>query len=717
MYRLAVYGKGGVGKSAVSSNLSYLLSLRGHKVLHIGCDPKHDSTRLLTGGVPQRTFLDCMVEKEGSAVQEGENGISCVECGGAEPGIGCAGKGMTAMFSYMEDHTPEGTDIRVCDVLGDVVCGGFSVPMRRNNVDGILIVVSEEFMALYAANNILRGIANLNGTPCVLGLILNSRDPQDRARAESFSAASGVPIIAEISRSSLFSRAEAAGRALCALFPDSEPAHQLNALADAAERAMAGELKGVKASPLSDRAMTQIAAGQPVTDTSGAGTRKTCGFDSYDSERGISYRGRFVMPACTSHGAFELLSGIGDAAVVMHGPRNCAFLDEYAWERETYWTSFSRGGPRACNIYSSGLDGLSSFAGDAEALRNAVMRAYADGFRWIFVVRTCASEILGSDLQSIIDDMHLEDAHVIVIPSDRKFLGSKWGCFGGAAGVLADLVDWDREPVPGTAAMLGMGGSMASTAEGRAELDRVLGAFGLRRAAGFTDTARMEDILSVSEAQYLLQVEPRGLYSKIAGAVKEHREVRTVPFMHGMRGLEGWVKALSEMTGKAGEGEAFLAAERKRYEEGLSRLRPKAAGKRALIYSRSDFDLDWHIDVLQDLGMEAAEVAHWPANFVDRGEPPSEHPEIPRAEEVPLCALREEAEKVSADLIVSGDMRAGRAGLPWTGLGERYYGADGALDWAGRIVRSLHLPPEAVAYRSDGHAGCGAGNGPGGCCG
>ena len=432
MYRLAVYGKGGVGKSAVSSNLSYLLSLRGHKVLHIGCDPKHDSTRLLTGGVPQRTFLDCMVEKEGSAVQEGENGISCVECGGAEPGIGCAGKGMTAMFSYMEDHTPEGTDIRICDVLGDIVCGGFSVPMRRNNVDGILIVVSEEFMALYAANNILRGIANLNGTPCVLGLILNSRDPQDRARAESFSAASGVPIIAEISRSPLFSRAEAAGRALCALFPDSEPARQLNALADAAERAMSGDLKGVKASPLSDRAMTQIAAGQPVTDTSGAGTRKTCGFDSYDSERRISYRGRFVMPACTSHGAFELLSGIGDAAVVMHGPRNCAFLDEYAWERETYWTSFSRGGPRACNIYSSGLDGLSSFAGDAEALRNAVMRAYADGFRWIFVVRTCASEILGSDLQSIIDDMHLEDAHVIVIPSDRKFLGSKWGCFGGA---------------------------------------------------------------------------------------------------------------------------------------------------------------------------------------------------------------------------------------------------------------------------------------------
>lgn len=717
MYRLAVYGKGGVGKSAVSSNLSYLLSLRGHKVLHIGCDPKHDSTRLLTGGVPQRTFLDCLVEKEGDAVQEGDNGISCVECGGAEPGIGCAGKGMTAMFSYMEGHTPEGMDVRICDVLGDVVCGGFSVPMRRNNVDGILIIVSEEFMALYAANNILRGIANLNGTPCVLGLVLNSRDPQDRARIESFSTASGVPIIAEIGRSPLFSKAEAAGRTLCSLFPDSGPAKQLNALADVAEKAMRGELKGVKASPLSDRAIIQIAAGQPVTDTSDARIRNVCGFDSYDSERGISYRGRFAMPACTSHGAFELLSGIEDAAVVLHGPRNCAFLDEYAWRRETYWTSFSRGGARKCNIYSSGVDGPASFTGDAGALRDAVARAYADGFRWIFVVRTCISEILGSDLQSIADDMHLEDAHVTVVPSDRKFLGSKWGCFSEATRALAGLVDWDREPVPGTAAMLGMGGSMASTSEGRAELDRILGAFGLRRVAGFTSTARMEDVLSVSRVRYLLQVEPRGLYSMIAEAVKVHREVHTVPFMHGMRGLEGWVKVLSEMTGREEDGVAFLAAERRRYEEGLSRLRPRAARKRAMIYSRSDFDLDWYIDVLQDLGMEVAEIAHWPANFVDHGELPSEHPEVPRAEEVPLCGLKEEAERVSADLIVSGDMRAGRAGLPWTGLGERYYGVNGALDWAGRAVRSLHIPPEAIAYRSEEHAGGGTGSDPGRCCG
>lgn len=164
MIRVAFYGKGGIGKSAITANLAAELGRRGLHVLYIGCDPKADSVRKLTGKrIP--TVLDQINElgenlKRQDILFPGEFGVCCMEAGGPQAGAGCAGMGLKAMAAELErlGILEEGWDVVLYDVLGDVVCGGFSIPMRRQFADRIYIVTSSDYMSLYAANNVLKGV-------------------------------------------------------------------------------------------------------------------------------------------------------------------------------------------------------------------------------------------------------------------------------------------------------------------------------------------------------------------------------------------------------------------------------------------------------------------------------------------------------------------------------------------------------------------------------
>lgn len=202
--RIAFYGKGGIGKSTIACNVSALLGKKGLKVLHIGCDPKADSTRLLTDKkIPtvlhQFDKLDEVMR--GDLVYEGKFGVQCVEAGGPEAGCGCAGLGiMTAMdeLQRLEVFT-ESWDVIVYDVLGDVVCGGFSVPMRNHYVDMVFVVSSPSYMSLYAANNILKGIRHYccaNNALCG-GIIGNHiHNSIEKNIVKSFAEEVKVPIVA-----------------------------------------------------------------------------------------------------------------------------------------------------------------------------------------------------------------------------------------------------------------------------------------------------------------------------------------------------------------------------------------------------------------------------------------------------------------------------------------------------------------------------------------
>lgn len=165
MLKIAFYGKGGIGKSTLASNVSAALASQGKKVLHIGCDPKADSTRFFLKK-RQKTVLEILGEKgeirRDEIVLQGKLDIFCIETGGPKAGIGCAGLGISTTMAELEriGILDENWDAIIYDVLGDVVCGGFAIPMRKHYVDKICVVTSADYMSLYAANNILNGIKN-----------------------------------------------------------------------------------------------------------------------------------------------------------------------------------------------------------------------------------------------------------------------------------------------------------------------------------------------------------------------------------------------------------------------------------------------------------------------------------------------------------------------------------------------------------------------------
>ncbi|HOF33825.1 MAG TPA: nitrogenase iron protein [Spirochaetota bacterium] len=220
MRKVAIYGKGGIGKSTTTQNTVAALAEAGKKVMVVGCDPKADSTRLLLGGLSQKTVLDTL-RTEGEdldledVVKVGFKGTRNVESGGPEPGVGCAGRGIITSINLLEQLGAYSDkwelDYVFYDVLGDVVCGGFAMPIRDGKAEEIYIVCSGEMMAMYAANNICKGIVKFaeSGVVRLGGLICNSRKVDREADLiQALADKLGTQMIHFVPRDNMVQRAE-----------------------------------------------------------------------------------------------------------------------------------------------------------------------------------------------------------------------------------------------------------------------------------------------------------------------------------------------------------------------------------------------------------------------------------------------------------------------------------------------------------------------------
>ena len=631
MKEIAIYGKGGIGKSTLSSNISAALSMAGKKVLQIGCDPKHDSTRLLMGGKRITTVLDyikCVNPtdyKTKDILTCGFCGTGCIEAGGPTPGVGCAGRGIITAFELIDKlHIKEQYDTIVYDVLGDVVCGGFAVPIRREYADTVFLVTSGEYMSIYAANNILRGIKNYDGQERrVAGILYNCRNVKNEdERIKAFSEAVGLPVFAKVPRNDIFALAEKKNVTVMEMTEGrNEIAEIFN---DIAARILSGP-QLYPAKPLSDEDLEEVILNGktlPAVSKSGSEIRTASGeedkkdYDGYQS----GYLSKNVLRdeplhGCAFNGAMNMSIHIRDAVILAHSPKSCIYLSYQGVSSSGRRRLFERGvilpSSIVPNMVSTEMTEDDMVFGGTEKLLDTVLKIKNRRPRpkAIIVVSSCPAGIIGDDIEKA-KALSEPDFPVIILKADGNLTGDY------LQGMLMTYTQLARQIIEPAAAVCENTVNVIfekvvskNTESNFNTMSRYLSRMGVRVNCRFLCNTDFDSLKNFCSAPLNLLA-----YKDYTGIILEDffkkeygSKFYEDSFPVGFAETESWLKGVGKFFGKEREAEEITEQNRRIYRERIGNVRKSLAGKKLMVVTYNH-DLDWILKTAMDAGMDIVKL-------------------------------------------------------------------------------------------------------------
>jgi len=630
---IAFYGKGGIGKSTTISNVIAALSLKGKKILQIGCDPKHDSARLLLGGFTQTTVLEQLtrtgVVSLDTVMLTGYNQVKCIESGGPEPGVGCAGRGIIQTLQLLKDQGLDTNqfDYVFFDVLGDVVCGGFAVPMREGYADEIYIVSSGEIASIYAANNIAKGLQRFTSTHGKLGGIIGNQRGTNNERQvlEEFAKKIGTQLIAFIPRSELIPQAELNSKTILEFAPNTELANIYSTIANHIEH----HSNPVIPIPLSETELedflhefcyntkpqinpphptqTPINNNPPKQTTSQNTTNSKNNTANKPTAQTLTPKERIPVYGCSLTGAYNIINQINDATALMDSPQGCAYISYCIHQKvppDTYPIDLP-------NLLCTNMQETDVIFGGTKNIEDSLMYIKKRfPTQPIFLITACTAGLIGDDINSLISKLNTNNQRILHIPSDGVMGGDFYSGLLTACQLIAEqFIDKTLNPLDDTVNLIGEQNLATTANQNFQTINHILTALGIKINCRYIRQTNIDEIKNFKKAKVNLPATNGPTIDALCTFLDKHFGTQTlqIPMPIGFEQTVKFTRTVAQRFGKEALAEKLITEAQTTYKKEIEQLKPRFAGKKALINSNGA-NIDWLHSTLSALDVEVTQI-------------------------------------------------------------------------------------------------------------